>query len=66
MADGASEALFRLVYDDLRDLAGRMLRNERSDHTLQATALARDRTPHRIAFPNVSILEASSCNDRAT
>jgi RNA polymerase sigma factor (TIGR02999 family) len=40
--ESASEALFRLVYDDLRDLAERMLRHERSDHTLQATALVHE------------------------
>jgi RNA polymerase sigma-70 factor, ECF subfamily len=35
-------ALFQLVYEDLRDLAGRLLKHERADHTLQATALVHE------------------------
>jgi RNA polymerase sigma factor (TIGR02999 family) len=31
-----------LVYDELRDLAGRYMRQERRDHTLQATALVHE------------------------
>jgi DNA-directed RNA polymerase specialized sigma24 family protein len=34
----ALDALLPLVYDDLRRLADSYLRNERPDHTLQATA----------------------------
>lgn len=36
------ETLFALVYDDLRRLAGAMLRDERTGHTLQATALVHE------------------------
>src|SRR3982750_1334038 len=35
----ALEQLTPLVYSELRRLAGRYLRKERSDHTLQSTAL---------------------------
>jgi RNA polymerase sigma factor (TIGR02999 family) len=38
----ALEALWPLVYDDLRQLASRQLRRERSDHTLQKTALVNE------------------------
>jgi len=37
--DGALIELMPLVYRDLRRIAGRHLRRERSDHTLQTTAL---------------------------
>jgi hypothetical protein len=33
--ESAEEGLFRLIYDDLRQMARRMLRTERSDHSLQ-------------------------------
>jgi RNA polymerase sigma factor (TIGR02999 family) len=42
---GNQEALDRLmpmVYDELRRLAGRYMRSERSEHTLQATALVNE------------------------
>jgi len=39
---GAPDRLLELVYDDLRRLAGAYLQNERSDHTLQATALVHE------------------------
>src|SRR5215203_4555002 len=42
---GNEEALNRLmpmVYDELRRLAGRYMRSERSEHTLQATALVNE------------------------
>lgn len=42
---GNEEALDRLmplVYDELRRLAGRYMRSERSEHTLQATALVNE------------------------
>src|SRR5215207_10118263 len=42
---GNQEALNRLmpmVYDELRRLAGRYMRSERSEHTLQATALVNE------------------------
>jgi RNA polymerase sigma factor (TIGR02999 family) len=38
----ALDALAPLVYDELRRLAGRYLRRERSDHTLQSTALVHE------------------------
>jgi RNA polymerase sigma factor (TIGR02999 family) len=41
--DGAaSEQLLALVYDDLKQRARRQLRRERSDHTLQPTALVHE------------------------
>ncbi|MCI0586631.1 MAG: sigma-70 family RNA polymerase sigma factor [Planctomycetes bacterium] len=39
---GSAEALFLLVYDELRRLAGAYLDRERSGHTLQATALVHE------------------------
>ncbi|MCW5961286.1 MAG: sigma-70 family RNA polymerase sigma factor [Pyrinomonadaceae bacterium] len=36
------DKLFPLVYDELRRVAARQLRAERSDHTLQATALVHE------------------------
>ncbi len=36
---GAAEQLLPLVYDELRRLAGRLMGDERTGHTLQATAL---------------------------
>jgi RNA polymerase sigma-70 factor, ECF subfamily len=36
------EDLFPLVYDDLRRIAARKLRNERTSHTLSATALVHE------------------------
>ncbi len=44
-SDGDEDALARLmpaVYDELRSLAGRYLNRERSDHTLQTTALVHE------------------------
>ncbi|MBV9880159.1 MAG: sigma-70 family RNA polymerase sigma factor [Gemmatirosa sp.] len=41
-AAGALNALFPVVYDELRRLAGRYLRDERAGHTLQATALVHE------------------------
>jgi RNA polymerase sigma factor (TIGR02999 family) len=38
----ALEALMPLVYDELRRLANHYLRQERSDHTLQSTALVHE------------------------
>lgn len=38
----AAEALLPLVYEELRKLAAYRLTNERSDHTLQATALVHE------------------------
>src|SRR5438309_6364790 len=39
---GAAESLLPLVYAELRRLAGSYLRRERSDHTLQPTALVHE------------------------
>lgn len=39
---GALEELMPLVYGELRRLAGRYLRRERADHTLQSTALVNE------------------------
>lgn len=39
---GAFEELMPLVYDELRLIAGRYLRNERPGHTLQSTALVHE------------------------
>jgi RNA polymerase sigma factor (TIGR02999 family) len=38
----ALDALTPLIYDELRRLAGRHLRRERADHTLQSTALVHE------------------------
>lgn len=38
----ARQELLPLVYDELRQLAAERMRQERSDHTLQATALVHD------------------------
>ena len=38
----ALEALMELVYNDLRRLANHYLRSERTDHTLQPTALVHE------------------------
>ena len=38
----AADALFEAVYNELRRLAQRYLRNERRDHTLQPTALVHE------------------------
>lgn len=38
----ALDAMFPLVYDELRRLAASRLRNERDDHTLQSTALVHE------------------------
>jgi RNA polymerase sigma factor (TIGR02999 family) len=40
--EAALEALMPLVYDELRRVARRHMRNERPDHTLEATALANE------------------------
>lgn len=45
VADGvqaAPEKLLEAVYDDLRRLAASYMKNERTDHTLQATALVHE------------------------
>jgi len=37
-----SERLYTAVYDELRRIAGRLMRSERADHTLQPTALVHE------------------------
>ena len=38
----AADRVFELVYDELRHLASSLMRDERTDHTLQATALVNE------------------------
>lgn len=40
--DGALERLLPMVFEELRAIAGRQLRNERTGHTLQPTALVNE------------------------
>ena len=40
--DAALERIFPLVYEELRSLARRQFRSERSQHTLQPTALVHE------------------------
>lgn len=40
--DDALQQMIPLVYQELRDIAGRLMRKERPDHTLQATALVHE------------------------
>lgn len=51
---GAPDRLLELVYDDLRRLAGAYLQNERSDHTLQATALVHEAYIRLVDWENVT------------
>ncbi len=39
---GAEQALFQRIYDELRRLAGRQMRGQPANHTLQPTALAHE------------------------
>ncbi len=60
--DGDPDVLSRLlplVYEDLRELAGRQLRRERADHTLQPTALVHE------AYLRLVDQEARSFENRA-
>ncbi|MGI8555932.1 MAG: sigma-70 family RNA polymerase sigma factor [Pyrinomonadaceae bacterium] len=50
----ASDKLLPLIYDELRKLARAYLRNERSDHTLQATALVHEAYIRLVEWENVS------------
>jgi RNA polymerase sigma factor (TIGR02999 family) len=50
---GAPEKLLELVYEDLRRLAGAYMKNERSDHTLQATALVHEAYVRLVDWENV-------------
>ena len=48
------ERLLELVYEDLRRLAGSYMQNERSDHTLQATALVHEAYVRLVDWKSVS------------
>jgi len=50
----APDKLLELVYDDLRRLAAKYMRNERGDHTLQATALVHEAFLRLVDWKNVS------------
>lgn len=50
----APERLLPLVYDELRKLARSYMKNERPDHTLQATALVHDAYIRLVDWENVS------------
>ncbi len=50
----APEQLLSLVYDELRKLASGYLKNERQDHTLQATALVHEAYIRLVDWENVS------------
>ena len=52
--ENAPEKLLSLVYDELRKLAHGYMRNEREDHTLQATALVHEAYIRLIDWQNVS------------
>ncbi len=54
----AAVKLIPLVYDELRRLAGRYMRRERSDHTLQATAVVHEAYLKLVRNPPVA------CHDR--
>lgn len=53
-SDSAPGLLLELVYDDLRRLAGAYMKNERGDHTLQATALVHEAYMRLVDWKNVS------------
>ncbi|MFT5052436.1 MAG: RNA polymerase sigma factor (TIGR02999 family) [Chlamydiales bacterium] len=62
MADGdaaAAEELLPLIYDELRRLAAKRMGQERSDHTLQATALVHE------AYMRLAGPKQTRWNDRA-
>lgn len=57
MTDGSRSApdrLLELVYDDLRRLAAAYMKNERPDHTLQATALVHEAYVRLVDWKNVT------------
>ena len=49
----AASKLVPLVYDELRRLAGRHMRRERADHTLQATALVHEAYLKLVQYPSL-------------
>lgn len=55
----AIEKLMPIVYEELRSLAGAFMRNERSDHTLQPTALVHE------AFLRLVGSSSPQCSDRS-
>jgi len=52
--EASPDKLLELVYEDLRSLAGAYMHNERSDHTLQATALVHEAYMRLVDWKNVS------------
>ena len=52
--ESAPDKLLEAVYDDLRRLAAAYMQNERSDHTLQATALVHEAFIRLVDWKNVS------------
>jgi DNA-directed RNA polymerase specialized sigma24 family protein len=52
-SESSPERLLELVYDDLRRLAGAYMQNERTDHTLQATALVHEAYMRLVDWKNV-------------
>jgi len=57
VSEGDSSApgkLLEVVYDDLRRLAGAYMRDERGDHTLQATALVHEAYLRLVDWENVT------------
>ena len=52
--ESAPGKLLEIVYDDLRRLAGAYMRNERGDHTLQATALVHEAFIRLVDWENVT------------
>src|ERR1700733_2150087 len=49
----SASKLIPLVYDELRRLAGRYMRRERTEHTLQATALVHEAYLKLVQHPSV-------------
>jgi RNA polymerase sigma factor (TIGR02999 family) len=52
--ESTPEKLLEAVYGDLRRLAAKYMRNERDDHTLQATALVHEAFIRLVDWENVS------------
>jgi RNA polymerase sigma factor (TIGR02999 family) len=52
--DSSPDELLSLVYDELRKLASGYLKNERQDHTLQATALVHEAYIRLVDWENVN------------
>ncbi len=53
-SEEAPERLLEVVYEDLRRLASSYMKNERSDHTLQATALVHEAYMRLVDWENVT------------